>query len=76
MKPSDRAWLALAVGVAGYEVLARENELLSEAVDRYLEARPCVTRAVIITVAAHLLNLLPTRLDPLALLASLGKVQH
>ena len=74
MKPSDRAWLALAVGVAGYEVLARENELLSEAVDRYLEARPCVTRAVIITVAAHLLNLLPTRLDPLAQLTLLRKV--
>ena len=74
MKPSDCAWLALTVGVAGYEVLARENELLSEAVDRYLEARPCVTRAVIITVAAHLLNLLPTRLDPLAQLTLLRKV--
>ena len=47
---------------------------MSEAVDRYLEARPCVTRAVVVTVAAHLLNLLPQKLDPLALLASLGKV--
>ena len=76
MKPSDCAWLGLAVGVAAYEALARDGELMSEAVDRYLEAHPLVTRCVVVTVAAHLLNLLPQRLDPLALVASIWKVQH
>jgi len=69
VKPSDRAWLFLSGGVVAYEVLALDGELMSEAVDRYLETRPWLTRAVILTVAAHLLNLLPQRLDPLAQLA-------
>jgi len=74
VKPANLAWLVLAIGVAAYDALAPEGQLMSEAVDRYLEARPCVTRAVVVTVAAHLLNLLPQKLDPLARLASLGKV--
>jgi len=73
MKPSDRAWMFLAGGVVAYEILALDGELMSEAVDRYLEARPIVTRAIVITVAAHLLNLIPRRLDPLAQLALLWK---
>jgi len=73
VKPSDRAWLFLSGGVVAYEVLALDGELMSEAVDRYLEARPWVTRVVILTVAAHLLNLLPQRLDPLAQLALIWK---
>jgi len=73
VKPSDRAWLFLSGGVVAYEVLALDGELMSEAVDRYLEARPWLTRAVIVTVALHLLNVLPQSLDPLARFASLWK---
>jgi hypothetical protein len=74
MKPSDRAWMFLAGGVVAYELLALDNELMSEAVDRYLESRPILTRSVIITVALHLLNVLPKQIDPLAQLAELWKV--
>ncbi|ASR85635.1 hypothetical protein SEA_AMGINE_34 [Mycobacterium phage Amgine] len=65
MRSSDRAWLALGVGVAAYEVACPPNELLSEGVDRYLARRPWSTRIVVIGLALHLLNLLPERIDPL-----------
>lgn len=41
------------------------DELLSEAVDRYLDRRPWVTRLAVGYLAAHLLNLVPARVDPL-----------
>jgi hypothetical protein len=52
----DRAWLALAVLVLIYEISCREGELLSQAVDRYLERHPWLTRFVVIQTALHLLN--------------------
>ena len=73
MKPSDRAWLFLGGGVIAYEVLALDGELMSEAVDRYLEARPWLTRTVIATVALLLINVLPARFDPLAQIALVWK---
>ena len=51
-------------------VEATHDELLSEAVDRYLDRRPWVTRLVVIYLAAHLLNLVPQRIDPLNRLAA------
>lgn len=65
MRPADRAWLALAGGVVAWDFFAPDEETLSEGVDRYLERHPWLTRAVIMTVARHLVNELG--LDPLAL---------
>lgn len=62
LRSADKAWIALGAAVVTYEVLA--DDLLSYGCDRYLEARPWLTRAVIITTAAHLLNWLPGRIDP------------
>jgi hypothetical protein len=64
MRASERAWMALGVGVATYEVLARDGELLSHQVDRWLETHPILTTVVVSVTAAHLLNLLPSRIDP------------
>ena len=71
MRTADRAWLALGVGVAAYEVTCPRGELLSEGVDRYLTRRPWSTRVVVVGLALHLLNLLPSRLDPLGRLAAM-----
>lgn len=65
----EQAWIALAVLVVGYEIMAAPGELLSEAVDRFLARHPVLTRAAIITVALHLANALPDRVDPIHLLA-------
>lgn len=69
LRHSDKAWLALGVGVAAYEIACPRGELLSEGVDRYLKRRPWTTHVVVVGLALHLLNLLPESLDPLHLLA-------
>lgn len=65
LRPADRAWLALAGGVAVYELAASEGELLSEAADRYMLTHPWITRAIVIAVGMHLCNAVPDRYDPL-----------
>lgn len=66
MRDSERAWIALGAGVAIYEMLARDGELLSHQVDRWLESHRFVTSTVIAVTALHLLNLLPPKFDPWA----------
>lgn len=64
---ADRGWLMLGAYVAAHNVLAagRGDEMLSGAVDRYLERRPVLTYVVVGAVALHLLNRLPAVVDPL-----------
>lgn len=64
MRSAERAWVALGICVLAYELLAKEGELLSHQVDRWLEAHPVLTSAAVTITAAHLLNILPQRLDP------------
>lgn len=64
------AWLAIALGVTVYEAAAPKGELLSEGVDRALEAHPFLTHAAIGVTALHLLNILPPKLDPFNRLCS------
>jgi hypothetical protein len=73
MRAADRAWAALAVAILGYEVSAPRGELMSEGCDRYLQARPWLTRAVVCVTAAHLLNVLPPRADPWSLIGLLRR---
>ena len=65
MRPADKAWLGLAVGVLAYEIVAAEGELLSEAADRYMLAHPWWTRAVVASIGLHLCNAVPERFDVL-----------
>lgn len=59
----DKAWMGILGSVAVYEALAPKGELLSESVDRAIEAHPIATRAVIGYTCLHLTNLLPPKLD-------------
>jgi len=61
------AWTALAAGVIGYNVSAREGEMLSQAADRWIESHPILVRLLIAVVAAHVANVAPQRLDPIHL---------
>jgi hypothetical protein len=38
MRHSDRAWLALAAGVAAYDLIAIDDEQLSDAAHRYFRS--------------------------------------
>jgi len=64
MKSKARGWLVMVAGIVAYEVSAPEGELLSHGADRYLEAHPWLTRAVVCVTAAHLINVLPRWCDP------------
>lgn len=66
-------WIALASFITALEVIAPDGELLSEGVDRGLEQHPLLVRAAIIVTAAHLLNLLPEKVDPFARLPRVWK---
>lgn len=65
LRPADRAWLALAGGVAVYELAASEGELLSEAADRYMLHHPWLVRVIAFSLAAHVCNLIAPKFDPL-----------
>ncbi|MCT7369479.1 DUF7427 family protein [Mycolicibacterium llatzerense] len=67
MKRADRGWFVIAAFVVGHNVRAagRGDEMLSQAVDRYLERRPFLTWLVVGAVSLHLLNRLPPFADPL-----------
>jgi hypothetical protein len=69
MRYSTKAWLGLGAYVVAIEVCAPEGELLSQAVDRWLEKHPArtVSALTITGIALHLLNLFPEKCDPLAL---------
>ena len=72
LRAGDWAWLAIAAGVVGYEIAAsrRGYELLSEAVDRYRILYPLATNITIVYLAAHLVRIIPRRIDPLYLLGT------
>lgn len=57
-------WIAIAAGVAAFDYFSPET--LSHAVDRALEhpVRRYAAIGAIAVTSAHLLNLLPERLDP------------
>jgi hypothetical protein len=73
VRSSERAWVVLIIGIVGYEILAKEGELLSEQIDRWLERHKLFTTAAITITAAHLLNWLPARLDPFHLVSSVRR---
>lgn len=57
-------WAVIASIVAYHELACQDGELLSEGVDRALEAHPVLTYSLITITAAHLLNQLPPKVDP------------
>lgn len=61
---AGRAWTAIGLGVVAYELAAPKGQLLSEGVDRALDAHRALTLGAIGITALHLANLLPGRLDP------------
>jgi hypothetical protein len=63
LAPSDLAWIALGVGVVGYDVLAGPGETMSEGADRYMLRHPWLVRGVAFALAAHVCNVVPDRLD-------------
>lgn len=63
MQPSDHAWIAIGVGVLGWDMFCEET--LSEAADRYMLRHPWMVRGVAFALAAHVCNLVKPQYDPI-----------
>ena len=64
LRPGDWAWIAITL----YEVACPKNEMLSEAMDRYLVRHPRMRRIPLVEAFAfytcfHCINRLPPRYD-------------
>lgn len=65
MRAGDRAWLALGAAIVVYELGAEQDELLSEAADRWMLTHPWLVRTAALVLACHVANISPQRLDPI-----------
>ncbi len=76
MRYSTKAWLALGAFIAVIETVAPANDMLSHAVDDWLEhpVGRFIATGVILTTAAHLLNQIPNSVDPFTLAFSWKRV--
>jgi hypothetical protein len=67
MRNSDRAWVALAGGVAAYDLIAADDEQLTNAARRYFKSQPIATASMILLTSLHLLGGIPPWCDPISL---------
>lgn len=66
-------WIGLAAYVTIFDVIAPDNEMLSEFCDRTLISHPWLTRGVVVVTALHLLNVTPERFDVYAYIAKAAR---
>jgi hypothetical protein len=67
MRNSDRAWVALAGGVAAYDLIATDDEQLTNAARRYFKSQPIATASMILVTGLHLIGGIPPWCDPITL---------
>jgi len=67
MRNSDRAWMALASGVAAYDLIAADDEQLTNAARRYFNSQPIATASMIVVTGLHLVGGIPPWCDPITL---------
>lgn len=71
MRAAESAWCALAVAIVAWELTSPPDNTLTDGADRATLRHPILVRAAIITTAAHLLRILPRRVDPFTQTAQL-----
>jgi hypothetical protein len=67
MRNSDLAWVALAGGVTAYDLIATEDEQLTNAARRYFRSQPIATASMILVTGLHLIGGIPPWCDPITL---------
>jgi hypothetical protein len=67
MRNSDLAWVALADGVAAYDLIAADDEQLTNAARRYFKSQPIATASMILVTGLHLVGGIPSWCDPITL---------
>jgi hypothetical protein len=59
--------VALAGGVAAYDLIAADDEQLTNAARRYFQSRPIATMSMILVTGLHLVGGIPSWCDPITL---------
>ncbi len=67
MRSSDLAWVALASGIAAYDLTAADDEQLTNAARRYFKSQPIATASTILVTGLHLIGGIPSWCDPITL---------
>ncbi len=67
MRSSDLAWVALAGGIAAYDLTAADDEQLTNAARRYFKSQPIATASTILVTGLHLIGGIPPWCDPISL---------
>src|ERR1700758_361842 len=67
MRNSDLAWVALAGGVTAYDLIATEDEQLTNAARRDFRSQPIATASMILVTGLHLIGGIPPWCDPITL---------
>jgi hypothetical protein len=67
MRDSDREWVALAGGVAAYDLIVTDDEQLTNAARRYFKSQPIATASMILVTCLHLVGGIPPWCDPITL---------
>lgn len=63
---ASQAWAAIAAFVVVHELFCEEEHLLSRGYDRGLDLSPELVYGATALVVAHLLNLIPPKVDPIS----------
>jgi hypothetical protein len=67
MRNSDRAWVALAGGIAAYDLIATDDEQMTNAARRYFKSQPIATASLVLMTGLHLVGGIPPWCDPITL---------
>lgn len=68
----ERGWKLIFGFIVVHELVCERDQLLSQAVDRWLDRRPWTTRIFFGVTTLHLLNHLPAVVDPYHWIAVAG----
>lgn len=66
MQAGEKAWLALLGNVSGYEAVAPEGQLLTDAFARFRIKHPAIALLGTVVVVAHLWDVTPRCVDPIS----------
>jgi hypothetical protein len=59
--------VALAGGIAAYDLIAADDEQMTNAARRYFKSQPVATASMILVTGLHLVGGIPSWCDPIAL---------
>jgi hypothetical protein len=67
MRDSERGWVALAGGMAAYDLIGTDDEQVNKAARRYFKSQPIATASMILVTGLQLVGGIPPWCDLITL---------